>query len=52
MLLGFDYRVGVDGPGLLNLLRLGSLWRRVGQLCVVVLSGLGWDRVSCGPGLF
>ena len=51
MLIGFDDGAGGYGSGLVNSVRLGSLWRWVEQLCAVVLSGSGWARVSCGPGL-
>ena len=38
--------------GLVNLVRLGLLWRRGGILCDVVISGFVWARIMCGPDLF
>ena len=52
MLLGFDDGAGGDGPGLVNSVRLGSLWRHGCRLCAVVLSGFGWAQESYGTGLF
>ena len=41
-----------DGPGLVNSVRLGSLWRWCGKRCSGALSGFIWAWVACGTGLF